>query len=317
MLKLPFFSELEDTRRVLLAGAGGGYDVFCTLPLYFALRDAGKEVFLASLSFTRVDLVGGGTWVTPSLLEVNADCERPPHINYFPEGYLSRWFRSIGSETPIYCFERTGVKPLLAGYRALTERLKLDTIVLVDGGTDSLMRGDEFHLATPQEDIASIASVDDVEVARKLLVCVGFGIDHFHGICHAQFLEAVAELIQAGGYLGTFSLLNEMKEVQLYRAACDYVFAQMPNHPSIVSSSILSALAGHYGDHHATTRTQGSTLWINPLMPLCWCFRLDAVARRILYLDAMKQTEDYGDVCDGIELFRSRIAHRPWQDIPV
>jgi hypothetical protein len=113
MLSLPFFAELETSRRVLLAGAGGGYDVFCALPLYFALRDAGKEVFLA------------------------------------------------------------------------------------------------------------------------------------------------------------------------------------------------------------TRRTEGSRLWINPLMALCWTFRLEAVARRILYLDAVKQTEDYGDLCAGIELFRARITHRPWQDIPV
>jgi hypothetical protein len=61
------------------------------------------------------------------------------------------------------------------------------------------------------------------------------------------------------------------------------VFALMPNNVSIVSSSILSALAGEYGDVHATGRTQGSQLWINPLMAAYWCFRLDRVAERILY----------------------------------
>ena len=55
MLTLPFFTALEPCRRVLLAGAGGGFDIFCGLPLYFGLRGAGKEVFLANLSFTRLE----------------------------------------------------------------------------------------------------------------------------------------------------------------------------------------------------------------------------------------------------------------------
>src|SRR6266571_1706491 len=55
LLRLPFFAELEGARRILLAGAGGGFDIFCGLPLYFGLRGAGKEVFLANLSFTRLE----------------------------------------------------------------------------------------------------------------------------------------------------------------------------------------------------------------------------------------------------------------------
>jgi hypothetical protein len=48
----PIFHRLESARRVLIAGMGGGFDVYCGLPLYFALREAGKEVFLANLSFS-------------------------------------------------------------------------------------------------------------------------------------------------------------------------------------------------------------------------------------------------------------------------
>src|SRR5262249_52535861 len=237
---------------------------------------------------------------------------------YFPERYLCEWFRIQGEELSLYCFERTGVGPLREGYRALAEELKLDAIVLVDGGTDSLMRGDEDGLGTPHEDIASIAAVDDTPVPVKLLACLGFGIDTFHGVCHAHFLEAVAELIRAGGYLGTFSLLNEMSEVERYRAAADYVFEQMRQHVSIVTSSILSALEGRYGDHHATDRTAGSELYINPLMALYWCFRLDAVARRVLYLDMLKSTQTYIDVDDVIDAVRfSGIAIRPRRDLPM
>ena len=54
---VPFTDRLRESKRVLIAGAGGGFDVFAGLPLYFALQRAGKHVELANLSFTYL----GGT----------------------------------------------------------------------------------------------------------------------------------------------------------------------------------------------------------------------------------------------------------------
>lgn len=316
MFKLPYVSVLETADRILLGGAGGGYDIFCGLPLYFALRRAGKTVFLANLSFSNLDR-SAGTWIGGDVLEVtelsggNAD--------YFPERHLATWFREQGEPTPIYCFRRTGVRPLAVAYQLLVERLNIDTVVLVDGGTDSLMRGDEEGLGTPHEDIASIAAVDELAVSRKMLMCVGFGIDHFHGVCHAHYLEAVASLIRDGGFLGASSLMQEMAEVEKYRGAARAVFNAMPDHVSIVNSSVLAALEGQYGDHHSTPRTKGSEMWINPLMSLCWWFNLGPVARRILYLDEMKKTVTYADVDNVIERFRASCGGkiRRRRNIPV
>jgi hypothetical protein len=316
MLRLPFFDTLDKAQKVLVAGAGGGYDILCGLPLYFALQAAGKQVHLANLSFSYLPNpaeTGEARW-SPALLKVTADT--PLRSDYFPELYLAQWFRSQGTDTPIYCFERTGVKSLLAGYTSLVEHLGLDTIILVDGGTDSLLRGDEIGLGTPAEDIASIIAVNELPLERKLLVCLGFGVDYFHGVCHAHFLEAVSELTQGGGYLGMFSLMTDMPEVQRYRLATEAVFKAMPWHISIVSSSILSALAGHYGDYHASPRTRGSQLWINPLMTVYWCFRLSEVARRVLYRDAMTTTADYDEVRRVIaEFHATRTQVRPWQEM--
>ena len=318
MLELPFFKELDKAQNILIAGAGGGFDIFSGLPLYFSLEAAGKQIHLANLSFSFLPppQVTKESRLSPSLLKVTADT--PVLTDYFPERFLAEWFRAQGKETPIYCFERTGVKPLLASYRALVEHLSLDTILLVDGGTDSLMRGDEVGLGTPQEDISSIVAVNELEVERKMLACLGFGVDHFHGVCHAHFLEAVAEIIRNHGYLGMFSILEEMREVQLYRQATDAVFKSMPQHISIVSSSILSAVEGKYGNHHATPRTQNSKLWINPLMAVYWCFQVSTVAERVLYREAMKNTETFHDVNGVIKEFRVACQNiRPREEIPV
>jgi hypothetical protein len=95
---LPFFSELEQSETILLAGAGGGFDIFCGLPLYFSLRAMGKTVYLANLSFSY--LPESEVRLSPSLLKVTADTPRPR--DYFPEQYLAKWFRQQGQETPIY-----------------------------------------------------------------------------------------------------------------------------------------------------------------------------------------------------------------------
>lgn len=317
MITIPFLAALEPARRVLVAGAGGGFDVFCGLPLYFALREAGKEAFLANLSFTSLDHTSAPR-LAPALYEVTADSEGPRFVNYFPEGYLARWFRDQGEEVSVYSFPRTGAVPLREAYEALVARLGVDTLVLVDGGTDSLMRGDEEGLGTPHEDIASLAATYDLPVQRKLLACLGFGVDHFHGVCHFHFLEAVAELARAGAYLGAFALTNELPCVRKFREATEHAFRCMPRHVSIVNSSILSALAGHYGDHHATDRTFDSTLWINPLMSLYWCFLLVPVAGRVLYLEQMAGTRDFEEVRELITRWRgTRPAVRPAVPLPL
>jgi hypothetical protein len=318
MLELPFYQEISDAQNILLAGAGGGFDIFSGLPLYFGLESLGKTVHLANLTFSYLPSpeVTNGDRLSQSLYKVTADTTL--FSDYFPEKFLAQWFRKQGKDTPIYCFPRSGVKPLLESYSALIKDLSLDTIILIDGGTDSLMRGDEIGLGTPTEDIASIIAVNELQVERTILGCLGFGVDFFHGVCHAHFLEAVAELMRNQGYLGMFSIVKEMPEVELYISAAKYVFESMPRNISIVSSSIISAIEGNYGDHHFTPRTMNSKLWINPLMPVYWFFKLRKVAERILYKEEMKNTESSADVRNVISEFRESCKFiRPWEDIPV
>lgn len=314
MSEHPLLSRLSGAGSVLISGAGGGFDVYCGLPLYFFLRDAGVRVHLANLSFTNLAEVRCAR-IDPHVTEVTADTDGPSA--YFPERVLARWLRARGEPTSVYCFPKVGCRPLRAGYRALQSLLGFDTLVLVDGGTDILMRGDECDLGTPQEDLTSVAAVVDLELREKLIVCLGFGVDRHHGVCHAHFLENVAALSRAGAFLGTLSLLKSMPEVQRYLEAVRFSSEQMPAAPSIVSTSIASAIEGEYGDVHATKRTRGSKLWINPLMSLYWAFELEAVARRCLYLDAISATETAFEVNSIIEAFRHTIRLRDREDIPV
>lgn len=312
-MQWPLWERIKDWDNILLAGAGGGFDIFCGLPLYFALQKAGKKVHMANLSFTNLSMTTAER-LTPHVVEVTADSGGP--VAYFPEKFLCDWFRDQGEEVSIWAFERTGVVPLTAAWRALAEHLGVEHIVLIDGGTDSLMRGDEVGLGTPAEDMATVAAATALGLP-SVMVCLGFGIDTFHGVCHAHFLEGVSELSKEGAYLGAFSLLREMPEVARYIDAVNTVCAVMKDHPSIVNTSIVGAIEGDYGDVHRTHRTRGSELWINPLMGLYWGFELHAVARRVLYLDKLAHTRTFFEVLSTIDALRGSWETRPWKSIPV
>ncbi len=305
-------SLLEST-NVLIAGAGGGFDIFAGLPLYFALRKLGKRVVLANLSFSYL----GGTDAVqpvPGTYRITKGTSAPGA--YFPEGVLAQYLESTGLDCPLYAFEKSGVRRVQSGYRYIAQQHDIDAIVLVDGGTDILMRGDESGLGTPEEDMVSLASVSTIEVPTRLVYCLGFGIDAFHGVCHAHFLENVAALSQSGGFRGTMSLLQDMDESTFYLDAVRFSEVRMPNHASIVNTSIASALEGAFGNVHRTERTKTSELFISPLMSMYWVFDLPTLVRRSLYLDRLMDTESIWDVQKEIELFRSSQKPRDYRSIP-
>jgi hypothetical protein len=137
-MKIPFYEQLQKASSILIAGAGGGYDVFCGLPLFFELKRAGKEVHLANLSSGALGFCDAEN-PAPSLWRIT---RKTAATKYFPEMHLAAWLSECYGETPVYAIEPGGARPVAAAYKWLAEALNPDAIVLVDGGTDSLMRGD-------------------------------------------------------------------------------------------------------------------------------------------------------------------------------
>ncbi|WP_406113888.1 hypothetical protein [Kitasatospora purpeofusca] len=124
LLQPPLITRLLAAERILIAGAGGGFDVYAGLPLALALRDAGKEVHLANLSFSELHALPAEVWQEPELALITPDTPSPE--GYFPERTLARWLRLHGMPDQVWAFPRTGVRPLRAAYRSLVARLGID-----------------------------------------------------------------------------------------------------------------------------------------------------------------------------------------------
>lgn len=91
---VPFFEQIKNSKNVLLIGCGGGYDIYSGIPLLFALEKLGKNVSLANISFTNLHFVENSNLISKGCLEITADSSlKIGEINYFPELYLSKWFK--------------------------------------------------------------------------------------------------------------------------------------------------------------------------------------------------------------------------------
>lgn len=312
--RLPLLERLEKGENILLVGAGGGFDVFTALPLYHHLKSLGKTVHLGSLSFSELKKTRD---YNPNHNVIAVDKDSGGEDHYFPERYLSEWFHTQGEHVVVHCFNPAGVQPILTVYQELVKRLELDTIVLVDGGTDSLMRGDEPGLGSPAEDMASIVAAHKLELPNKLLVALGFGVDAAHGVCHAFVLEAMADLTANGGYLGGFSLLPGMPELKMLEDAVSHVHERMPERKSIVMGSVLAAAQGKFGHVDGIVDEKlEANLFINPLMSMYFGFDLDAVAQRCLYREYMEGTYSHWDVNRAIGNFLYVADSREWMSLP-
>jgi hypothetical protein len=244
-----------------LAGCGGGYDVFGAIPLLLEFAETGQEVHLANLSFSYLNGLDGAirNEALPNLYEVSGAIASPNA--YCPEAWLARWFEQrLGRRQSIWCFEKTGVRPLVAAYRHLIERLQIDCIVLIDGGVDSILRGDETSLGTPAEDLVSVAAVHQLQGPTKFLACVGLGAEMRDGISHAQVFDRIADLARRNAYLGATALLQQTKSGSLYREAVEFTFEnQKEQRQSHIHRVISAAMVGEFGP-------QGPHIWLSPLL---------------------------------------------------
>lgn len=304
-LNLPLIDALTEARSVLMVGMGGGFDIFCGLPIRHALRDAGKTVHLANLSFTSLKFIKDTMFLAPGVFGVHADCRSV--LQYIPELYLARYLRETENETaPVWCLGEMplAAQPLLQCYTALLDHLQPDVLLLVDGGVDSLIHGDEAEVGTVFEDAVSLAAVSQLPASLPSYVaCLGMGAED--DITYGQVLENIATLTKNGGLLGTCSLTAQMAAYQAYESAVAFVHGQKFQQPSVINSSIVSAVRGQFGNYHATERTKNSRLHISPLMALYWFFETQSVVANSLFVPPLVATETRAEALHAVAHVRN------------
>jgi hypothetical protein len=319
-LNLPILDQVANSQNILIAGAGGGSDVLCGLPIYFALQQMGKIVHLANYSFTEFRLAQFVSepiiGIEDALLGARGTIKEA--INYYPEGYLAQWFHEVrGETTPVWMFARTSVKPLITAYCALVKQFSIDAVILIDGGVDSLMRGNENGAGSLLEDSISLAAVSALDVPVKILSCIGFGTEVEDGVCHGLALENMAALAKQKAFWGSCALTPQMPVFQQFESACRYIWEQPKHFKSHISTRVIPAVNGEFGDFHMYLDHNSATgIYVTPLMSLYWFFDAQAVAEQNLLVKPLMSTETIDEARKVSSDVRDSVKRRPRQLIP-
>jgi hypothetical protein len=311
--------QLPQGSSVLVAGAGGGWDVLCGLPIALELEEAGHPAHFASYSFTDLAAVEGGTWHGPGLaLEIDADCSLREG-DYFPELSLARWLRESGSGRRVFCLPRAGALPTREAYDLLARELAVDCVFCVDGGVDGIFRGDEHDLGTPSMDSISVIAAAECQVARRIYATTAFGVEGAEGqVCHAQALARMADLIRGDAMLGVGVVLARTTAGRRFVEAAEWIFARLPPlRRGIIVSSMLAAVRGEFGRQVVHEKARERPPWISPLTALVFYFDARGVAELKLFYDAARTSRTVEDVAAAIE--RVRVLHGvlPPERIPI
>jgi hypothetical protein len=277
----------------MLCGCGGGFDFVHSLCLYPELRRLGKTIVIGSYSFGNPEKIDGGV---PVFREGGAIAKRVTaaavaDAHYGPEvhvcSFLDRAYPASAPHSVYAYYARAFTVPSLTRlYSQLIAEHSVDAVVIVDGGSDSLMAGDEEGLGDPIEDAVSVATVAALQGLRaKLLVVIGLGTDRFNQVSDAASLRAVAELTQAGGFLGSVGLEPSGSGSVFYRECLQHIY-QRQGFRSVLAGTIDSAILGWFGREAVPPlleqRVRPGELFFWPLMAVLWGFDVEAVARRSL-----------------------------------
>lgn len=280
----------------MVVGIGGGFDILGAIPILLAL-DKPETFALVNYSPKSQFLLREST------------------KDDYPEGLIPELDRVEG----VFTVGRHGVKLLHEAYRHIWKSLDIDTIIGIDGGVDSLMRGDEHNAGTVLEDFIALAALDGIE-CKKILACVGFGSETEEELNHFRVLENIAALAKDGHFLGTCSLTKEMADFQQYEWVCKHIMEQ--GRKSHIQTKIISAVHGEFGDYHMYEEIDArvweaskSPYFISPLTGMYWFFKMDGVIKSNLVIEHLKPSNTF---TDAMTLFRNnRKSLRSRETIPL
>jgi hypothetical protein len=319
-----FLKLLADpsVRTVMLCGCGGGFDFVHSMALYPELNRLGKEVVIGSYSFGDPARIQGDTEIVfrdKNVIVKRVTAASVPDPSYGPEVHVCRFLderfpKSAPHHAYAYYARHFTVPMLHRLYEQLRREHAIDAFVLVDGGSDSLMVGDEEGLGDPIEDCVSVTAVALLEgLKAKILISVGLGCDRFNHVSDAASLRAVAELTAIGGFLGGVAMEPTSVGFLFYRDCLDHIYERQAFR-SIIGGAIASAAEGHFAADEVPPRLQSQLrpgeLFLWPLMSVFWAFDVDKVAQRSQMSEWIRDTMSVKECYDAVFEGRGTLAGR-------
>lgn len=292
---------------IIIAGCGGGYDIFGGLELYHRSKQEGKQVILVNYSFTSQKLLEASSdKFSPYLYKVSTDSYKHAttheyEYQYFPEANLAKAINE-----PIYAITNDpSTQNLIECYNLiLKESPNTSTIYLVDGGCDVLLTGKETGLGTPVEDMMHLKAIASLNILNKYIIAIGVNVDTAHGVIPEE-LDSRLETLEKSGVLLSKTLWNlDNKSVAYYR---EVVNKCKPTN-SIVQSLVIAALEGYRGFYtptHLKSRIDKSKISLSEQTCTLYMFDLIKIAKDVDYMNLINLDMRTDKVDEIIEAYQT------------
>eukprot|EP01127_Copromyxa_protea_P017470 TRINITY_DN531_c0_g1_i2.p1 TRINITY_DN531_c0_g1~~TRINITY_DN531_c0_g1_i2.p1 ORF type:complete len:347 (-),score=44.36 TRINITY_DN531_c0_g1_i2:236-1276(-) len=304
---------------------GGGFDFVHGMLLYPELMKLGKKVVYGSFSFGSPYNIQGAEIVWEEKGLRGPICAKKVYAtstgtdNYCPEVRICSFLDKKYPETSphfVYAYyaRAFSVQSLTRLYKQFIQEHDIDTIVVIDGGSDSLMKGDESGLGDPIEDCVSVTTASLLSAAdgirHKLLLSVGFGMDRFNNVSDNDSLRAVAEITALGGFLGSVSIEPSSPCFKFYKECIDHIY-EGQSFRSVMASGLVAAIEGDFGysvPDSCKERVRTNNLYLWPMMAMMWAFDPEVVAKRSLVSQWIQDCEYYEQCNTALEEKRRNLA---------
>jgi hypothetical protein len=285
---------------VIISGCGGGYDVFGGIPLYLENKNLNLDVLLINLSFTQEKHLKNvnAKKLCNNFYVINANNIQNNINFYFPEYYLSK---QLCCDVYIILVDST-IQEIHDSYKYLLESHNVKKIYLVDGGCDVLLRGDEFGLATPVEDMMHFYAINMTNIKEKYICAIGLNVDVGEDVLESELVDRLDYLDKKKIIINKqIWNLNDDKIKRYF----DMVKESAPQN-TVVQSLICASLqnkTGYYLPQHLKLKIRKSRVNLSDLTKTFITCNFNKLYNDNLYIQNLTP-EDTRDLVDAkIEYF--------------
>lgn len=287
-------TKIDSHDKILVAGIGGGFDIFTALPLIY--NRPNQEFILVNSS------------------PKNDFHYRESTTADYPEGFIP----ARANITAKYTVGRHGVMPVKKAYQEILTKHGINAILTVDGGVDSLMTGDEADPGTILEDFISIAALDEIK-AEKVMCYAGFWAETEENVNYFRVLQNMSSAAAKGGFFGSFSLTSGMPEFAEYTKACEAAW-DAGRRKSHIQTKIISATNGklenQYTDVDPQLAFSTGVSYISLLTSVYWFFDFDMIAGQNKAIKTMKNSNTFTDAKLLLRNFLNQTPLRSHNQLP-
>jgi len=304
-----FENRISNSKKILLVGAGGDFDILSCLPLYYKLAAEGKELVMANFSNLKIDeleeVTDSQVLLKDRLFMVGSNMKVA--LEHYPEGMTSLWFEeTYGEQIPFYLILKQSIPFMTECYEKIIEKTEVDTILFCGYGMRTIMLGDEEGCGDMLHSTMNLAAVKPIEGLEKLLVT--FGIEK--GLSFNSAMENISTLTQYNAYLGVSHFSSNDPEFNYMKHCYDFIASKGFHERSILLESIMLGVAGKIG--------LNSGFRVTPLMSHVHYFDLHSVAMSNKIAPMIEHIKDYEDIVQqGMSVIKGNNKIRRFEHIQI